>query len=145
MTSRSPYLMRAIHDWILDNGLTPYVLIDATQPNVDVPWDYVEDGRIILNISPSAANQFLIDNDGLSFDARFAGKPSAVFAPISAVKAIYAAENGEGMGFDALPAAEAAESQEVDSEVESSEPDSNPDPEPPKPPAGKRPALRVVK
>lgn len=135
MTSNRPYLMRAIYEWILDNDMTPHVLIDATMRDVDVPQHYVEDGRIILNISPSAVQQFAIDDNCLAFNARFGGRPSSIYAPIDSIRAIYAAENSEGMMFDALP--ETAVAEENNSET---------DPEPPAPPPqGKRPALRVVK
>ena len=132
MTSNRPYLMRAIYEWILDNDMTPHVLIDATMPDVDVPQHYVEDGRIILNISPGAVQQFAIDDNCLAFNARFGGKPSSIYSPISAVRAIYAAENSEGMMFEAYP--------------EEEDGDADPEPEPPAPPPqSKRPALRVVK
>lgn len=137
MTSNRPYLMRAIYEWILDNDMTPHVLIDATMQDVDVPQHYVEDGRIILNISPSAVQQFAIDDNCLVFNARFGGRPSSIYAPIDSIRAIYAAENSEGMMFEALPQAATEVADENDSE---------PDPEPPAPPPqGKRPALRVVK
>lgn len=130
MTSNRPYLMRAIYEWILDNDMTPHVLIDATMQDVDVPQHYVEEGRIVLNISPSAVQQFAIDDNCLAFNARFGGKPSSIYSPIEAIRAIYAAENREGMMFEALPESEAPD----------------PEPEPPvPPPQGKRPALRVVK
>ena len=132
MTSNRPYLMRAIFEWIIDNGLTPHVLIDAEVPEVQVPRQYVDEGRIILNISPSAVQNFSFDNQWLSFNARFGGKPFEIFAPIHAIRAVYAAENSEGMMFEPMP----------ESEVEPpTEPE--PDPEPPKP--SSRPALRVVK
>lgn len=132
MTSNRPYLMRAIFEWIIDNGLTPHVLIDAEVPEVQVPRHYVDEGRIILNISPSAVQNFSIDNQWLSFNARFGGKPFEIFAPIHAIRAVYAAENSEGMMFEPMP----------ESEVEPpTEPE--PDPEPPKP--SSRPSLRVVK
>lgn len=140
MTSNRPYLMRAIYEWILDNDMTPHVLIDATMPDVDVPQNYVEEGRIILNISPSAVQQFLIDNNCLSFNARFGGRPSSIYAPITAVRAIYAAENSEGMMFESLPEVEVGMESGSDTD-----PEPDPDPEPPTPPAGKRPSLRVVK
>ena len=130
MTSNRPYLMRAIYEWILDNDMTPHVLIDADLPTVEVPRQYVEEGRIVLNISPGAVQQFAIDNDCLGFSARFGGKPFSIYAPINAVRAIYAAENSEGMMFELL----------TDSDEEVSESD---DPEPTPPP--KRPSLRVVK
>lgn len=134
MTSNRPYLMRAIFEWILDNDMTPHVLIDADLPDVEVPRQYVEEGRIVLNISPGAVQQFAIDNDCLGFSARFGGKPFAIYAPINAVRAIYAAENSEGMMFELLP------DSDLDTDAETSDPD-DPDPTPPP----KRPALRVVK
>lgn len=133
MTSNRPYLMRAIYEWILDNDMTPHVLIDADLADVEVPRQYVEEGRIVLNISPSAIQQFAIDNDCLGFSARFSGKPFAIYAPINAVRAIYAAENSEGMMFELLPTSDLEESDNG--------PDDDPEPTPPP----KRPALRVVK
>jgi stringent starvation protein B len=124
--------MRAIFEWIIDNGLTPHVLIDAEVPEVQVPRQYVDEGRIILNISPSAVQNFSIDNQWLSFNARFGGKPFEIFAPIRAIRAVYAAENSEGMMFEPMPESEAEPPTEPD-----------PDPEPPKP--SSRPSLRVVK
>ena len=133
MTSNRPYLMRAIYEWILDNDMTPHVLIDADLPSVEVPRQYVEEGRIVLNISPGAVQQFAIDNDCLGFSARFGGKPFSIYAPINAVRAVYAAENSEGMMFEILPT----------SEEEEGNTESDDDPEPTPPP--KRPSLRVVK
>jgi len=86
MTSNRPYLMRAIYEWILDNDMTPHVLIDAELPNVEVPQQYVEEGRIVLNISPSAIQQFAIDNDCLGFSARFGGKPFSMRPALRVVK-----------------------------------------------------------
>ena len=133
MTSNRPYLMRAIYEWILDNGMTPHVLIDADLPSVEVPRQYVEEGRIVLNISPGAVQQFAIDNECLGFSARFGGKPFSIDAPINAVRAVYAAENSEGMMFEILPTS--------DEEEGNAESDDDPDPTPPP----KRPSLRVVK
>ena len=99
MTSTRPYLLRAFYDWILDNRMTPYIVVDATLPGVDVPGQYVEDGRIILNINPSAVRDLSLANDHLSFNARFSGIPTTVYAPIRAVTAVYAKENGRGMVF----------------------------------------------
>jgi len=132
MTSNRPYLMRAMYEWILDNELTPHVMIDAEMPDVEVPRQYIEDGKIILNVAPRAVQSFLIDNECLGFSARFAGKPYNIYAPISAIRAVYAAENNEGMMFDKLP----------ESDVDNA---TDPDDTPPTPPAGKRPTLRVVK
>ncbi len=100
MNSNKPYLLRAVYEWILDNKVTPHIVIHADNPEANVPLQYVEDGKIILNISPTAAQNLLIDNDGVSFNARFAGKPFSIYAPMGAVLALYANENGEGMMFE---------------------------------------------
>lgn len=97
MTSSRPYLIRAIYQWIADNGLTPYILVDATDPRVQVPAQYVEQGRIVLNISGQATSGLQIDNEWINFQARFGGREMAVSVPVSAVLAIYARENGRGM------------------------------------------------
>ena len=99
MTSTRPYLVRALYEWIVDNGLTPHVLVDAMADQVEVPQQFVEDGKIVLNMTPNAVRDLDIGNEFLSFSARFAGKPQHILAPISAVLAIYAKENGEGMAF----------------------------------------------
>ena len=103
LPSNKPYLLRAIYEWIVDNNATPHVALFAENPDVLVPEQFVDDGKIILNISPTAAQGLLIDNDSLSFSARFGGKPFNVYAPISAVLALYASENGEGLSFDLEP------------------------------------------
>ncbi|WP_438971634.1 ClpXP protease specificity-enhancing factor [Methylophaga sp.] len=99
MTSQKPYLVRAIHEWLLDNQCTPYVLVNTRHEGVQVPWDYVKDERIVLNIAPDAIRDLLIDNEWISFSARFAGKPMDVFIPIISIQAIYGKENNEGMFF----------------------------------------------
>ena len=103
LASNRPYLLRAIYEWIVDNNATPHVALFAENPDVIVPEQFVEDGKIILNISPTAAEGLLIDNDSLSFSARFGGKPFNIYAPIGAVLALYASENGEGLSFDYEP------------------------------------------
>jgi stringent starvation protein B len=100
MTSSRPYLLRALYEWILDNDCTPYILVNAMGEGVDVPDEHVKDGQIVLNISPTAVQNLLIDNDSLSFDGRFAGLARPVFAPINNILGIYARENGQGMIFD---------------------------------------------
>ena len=102
-TSNKPYLLRAIYDWVVDNDATPHIVIFADNPEVIVPRQFVENGKIILNISPAAAQNLLIDNDGLSFSARFGGKPFNIYSPIGAVLALYASENHEGMSFELEP------------------------------------------
>lgn len=99
MTSNKPYLIRAFYEWIIDNNLTPYVVIDTEHADVEVPTQYIEAGKIILNISPTASNNLLIDNDIIQFNARFSGIPKRIYAPIHTVMAIYARENGRGMVF----------------------------------------------
>jgi len=135
MTPSRPYLMRALNEWILENDCTPYVLVDAGLPGVQVPEDYVNNGQIVLNISTSAVKSLLIDDDGLSFNARFGGVPIDLFVPMVAILAIYAKENGQGMVFG--------------NEAGAPDPDQ---PQPPKKsisktekPAKARPALKVVK
>ena len=100
MTSHRPYLLRALNDWIADNGMTPHLLVDATRPGVQVPAQAVSDGKVVLNIAERAVARLLIDNDSVSFTARFGGVSHPVVVPISAVLAIYARETGQGM---ALP------------------------------------------
>ena len=99
MNSSRPYLLRAIHQWIVDNDCTPYLLVNANAPGVEVPRDYIENEKIILNISPAAAHDLHLGDEAVVFNARFAGRPMEVVAPVSAVLAIYARENGQGMLF----------------------------------------------
>ena len=129
MTSSRPYLVRAIYEWLNDNNLTAHVLVDAMRAGVQVPATYVEDGRIVLNIAPGAVRDLFIHNDRLTFSARFGGVPMMVDAPMAAVLAIYARENGQGMFFD-------------EGEVF---PGNGGDDEPPKPEKPMRPSLRIVK
>lgn len=103
MTSNKPYFIRAIYEWICDNNLTPYVVVNAKDHSVQVPTQYVEDGKIILNISPEAAHALLINNEKVEFMARFSGAAMKVYAPIRAILAIYARENGQGMIFNEEP------------------------------------------
>lgn len=138
MTSSRPYMIRALYDWIVDNGCTPYLLVDAHASEVQVPQQYVnKDGQIVLNIAPTAVVELAIENAAVSFNARFGGIPTDIYVPCFGVLGIYARENGQGMIF---------------------EPEIDVDPEPPKPskpkavvskPAAKaeakRPSLKVVK
>ncbi len=99
MTSSRSYLIRAIHEWILDNDLTPQIVVNADTEGVRVPPEYVKDGQISLNISATAVHGFSMDNDWIVFDARFGGKSFQVSVPTGAVLAIFARENGAGMSF----------------------------------------------
>ena len=100
MSSSRPYLMRAIYEWIVDNNLTPYLLVNASETGVQVPLEYVNNGKIILNIDPNAVQDLEMAGTEISFNARFSGKPTHVYLPISAALAIYARENGRGMVFN---------------------------------------------
>ncbi len=103
MSPNRPYLVRALFDWIIDNDCTPYVILGADLPGVDVPREYVEDDKIVLNVAPSAVRNLDIGNEILSFDGRFSGQPYRICSPIGAVLAIYAKETGQGMAFEADP------------------------------------------
>ena len=98
--SQKPYLIRALYDWIVDSALTPYLLVDATGDAVHVPPDFVEDGKIVLNISATAVRSLALENDAIGFDGRFSGSSFAVYVPIGNVLAIYAKESGQGMMFE---------------------------------------------
>lgn len=100
MTSSRPYVVRALHEWILQNNCTPYVLVDAMATDTLVPQQYVKDGRIVLDISPAAVTELLLTNESIQFTGRFDGVSMDVFVPMSAVMGIYARENGQGMVFD---------------------------------------------
>jgi stringent starvation protein B len=129
-TSTRPYLLRALHEWCTDNGLTPYVavLVDAT---VQVPMEYVKDGEIVLNVSYDATSGLVLGNDYIEFKARFAGVPRDILVPVKRVLAIYARENGQGMAFP-MPVEDKS--------------DPEPPPEPPSPSApSHRPTLTRVK
>ncbi|MFQ5633775.1 MAG: ClpXP protease specificity-enhancing factor [Gammaproteobacteria bacterium] len=97
--SRRPYLCRALHEWITDSGQTPYIVVDACHDRTVVPAEYIEDGRIVLNISNTATHNLIIGNDAVTFQARFGGTPFDVSIPAPAVLAIYGRETGEGMIF----------------------------------------------
>jgi stringent starvation protein B len=100
MISLKPYLIRAIYDWIVDNNFTPYLLVNAEAEGVIVPLQYVQDGKIVLNLRPQAVQGLSLGNRNIAFSARFGGNPMQVDVPVRAVLAIYAQENGKGMIFD---------------------------------------------
>ena len=97
--SKRPYLIRAMHDWMGDNGHTPHIVIDASIDGVTVPREHIKDGKIILNISHSAAHNLKLSNAAVSFRARFSGAPFDVWVPMRSVLGIYARETGQGMIF----------------------------------------------
>ncbi|CAH0526921.1 hypothetical protein VHP8226_02287 [Vibrio hippocampi] len=159
MTPRRPYLLRAFYDWLVENDLTPHIVVDAVLPGVRVPQEFIQDGQIILNVAPRAVGQLELGNDAITFHARFGGKPHSVIVPLYAVQAIYARENGAGTmfepedGYQSIDEEEeqsaspvvglsvASESKVDDEESVSSEPEG--DDEPPR--TKGRPSLRVVK
>lgn len=110
-----PYMLRAIHEWCVDNGLTPHLLV-AVNSQTRVPAAYVKDGEIVLNLSYSATKDLHMDNDAIVFSARFAGVSQNLYVPLSAVKGIFARENGQGMFFDVSETV--LESQKEPDEVE---------------------------
>ncbi len=125
MNSSRPYLIRAIYEWIVDNGYTPHLLVDTQLSEVIVPTQYIENGKIVLNVAPMAVHSLELSNDIIRFNARFGGTPMNVAVPVSAVLAVYARENGKGMVFG--------------------EDDGSDTPAPPAPEKPRRPALKVVK
>ncbi|RKF15965.1 ClpXP protease specificity-enhancing factor [Alginatibacterium sediminis] len=150
MTPNRPYLLRAFMDWLLDNDLTPHLVVNALWPDADVPHQFIQDGQIVLNIAPSAVAAFEMDLNAVSFNARFGGVPTNVYVPMGAVLAIYARENGAGTVFDAEPfyqkMIDEADSGKATPSIAPSaeEPIDKDSPEPEKPKKGK-PSLRVIK
>ena len=102
MTSTKPYLLRAIFEWAEDNGFTPQVLVDANTDGVLVPINHIVDGQIVLNIGTSAIQLHTMDNDCLSFSARFSGVEENIYLPIESILAIFARENSQGIFFEDL-------------------------------------------
>jgi stringent starvation protein B len=100
VTSNKPYLLRSLYEWLLDNEVTPYLLVDAMASGVSVPEGSANDGKVVLNLKPQAIQQLEMNNDFVSFSARFGGVSREVYCPMASVLAIYARENGEGMMFE---------------------------------------------
>lgn len=99
MTSNRPYVIRALYEWILDNKMTPHLLVDTSVPGTVVPQTHVENNRIILNVEPAAVHNLVLGNERITFNARFAGKSQELSLPLRAVTAIYARETGKGLIF----------------------------------------------
>jgi stringent starvation protein B len=99
MTSSRPYLVRALYEWITDNGLTPYILVDVEKEGLQAPLEYADNGKLVLNVAPRAVRDLNVGNDAVTFSARFGGAARDVFVPMQAVMAIYARESGQGMLF----------------------------------------------
>jgi stringent starvation protein B len=130
VTSKLPYLLRSMHEWMCDNNLTPHIVVDASAEGIVVPAQYIEDGRIVLNVSGTATRSLSLGDDRVTFETRFGGVAQQIDVPTTAVVGIYAQENGQGMIFsdDDSPSDKPEQSQQSGSDR----------------PSGK-PALKVVK
>lgn len=137
MTSSNPYLLRALYEWIVDNGMTPHLLVDTRDSRVRVPVQFVKDNSIVLNLAPSAARDLMMRNDFISFSARFGGVPQEILVPVGSARRIYARETGQGMS---LPE---EESTTITAQDATEEPPKDPGPGPSNPPKGSH--LRRVK
>jgi len=145
VTSNKPYLLRAIHEWILDNDLTPHLLVNALVSNVEVPQKFVQNDQIILNIAPHAISSLLMDNEAVSFSARFSGVSESIYIPVQAIRAIYASENGEGLSFPEEFIEEVLEQEKPETQPEAElEPEQDTS-EAPKKSNKKAPFLKVIK
>ncbi len=100
MISVAPYLIRAYHQWMEDSELTPHILVNCSSSGVVVPGEFIQQNRIVLNIASSATHNLQIQNDAISFKARFSGQSVDIYVPTDAILSIYAGENGEGMFFE---------------------------------------------
>ncbi|MDY0014084.1 MAG: ClpXP protease specificity-enhancing factor [Rhodocyclaceae bacterium] len=134
--STKPYLVRAIYEWCVDQGYTPY-LAAVVDENVRVPPGYAKDGQIVLNLSPDATNQMALGNDRVTFQARFNGAVQSLSIPIANVVAVYARENGHGMAFE-FEGGQEDPAEEDPSSLEPQAPNPNP-------PSGGRSHLKIIK
>ncbi|MBB3143216.1 ClpXP protease specificity-enhancing factor [Halomonas organivorans] len=156
MQSSRPYIARALYEWLLDNELTPYAVVDAELEGVEVPRQFVQNGQIVLNLGVSAIRDLSMTNEAIAFSARFGGQPMQIMVPIEALIALYARENGVGMVFghepvmpgvdvddEQAPQADAPGLSSVEAEGESTDDESKEEKE--EAPKKGRPSLRVVK
>ncbi len=139
LISTKPYMIRAIHEWCVDNGLTPHLLVVVNE-QTRVPKAFVKDGEIVLNVNYSATKDLHMDNDAIVFSARFSGTSHNMYIPINAVRGIYARENGQGMFFELGSQEELFSATEEDSDNPPS-----PDDDPKAKSGKKRPNLTIVK
>ena len=142
LLSTKPYLIRAIHEWCLDQGFTPYLQV-AVDSRSRVPREHVRDGQIVLNVGSSATNQLILGNEEIQFQARFSGSVFSVLVPVDAVAAIYARENGQGMAFDVASVGTEASTEQEQAPLANTP--SSGDPPDPKPLAGGRSHLTRIK
>ena len=139
MVSTKPYLIRAIHEWCVDQGFTPYLAVRVDE-RTRVPAAYVRDGQIVLNVGPEATHQLVMDNEQVTFQARFNGVAHNLLVPMETIAAIYASENGQGIAFEQQAAAPADATAGIGKMTGAPPPD---DDRPPPPPRGSH--LKVVK
>ncbi|MCB5188410.1 ClpXP protease specificity-enhancing factor [Methylobacillus caricis] len=137
ITSTKPYMVRAIHEWCMDNGLTPHLLV-AVNSQTRVPMAYVKDGQIVLNVNYSATKNLHIGSDAVTFSARFSGASNDLYVPIDAVLGIFARENGQGMFFEMDPEGSGPDKGDAGGGERGA---GNPS----DPPVVKKPSLKVVK
>lgn len=137
MSSNRPYLIRAMYEWIDDNGMSPYLLVDAQMPGVRVPASAIREGKVVLNVAARAVSQLAMGNEFIHFLARFGGVSQSIEIPVAAVQAIYAQETGQGMMMPPEP--------EVAVDAGSNETSARSEPEAPTPPPRRGAHLRVVK
>lgn len=148
MSSQRPYLLRALYEWIADNGMTPHVLVDARMPGVRVPAHAIKDGRIVLNIAERAVAKLELGNDAIRFTARFAGVSQAVMVPLEAVIAVYSRETGQGMAMPEEPRPTSPTQEdgiEAEHAVDTLSGDEPETPDPPSEPPKRGGHLRIVK
>ena len=100
MKPRRPYLLRALYDWIVDSGETPNILVDAEMCGVVVPQEYVQDGQIVLNISPQAVRNLNLGDEYVMCEGRFSGRSMELVLPIISIRAIYCRDSGQGLAFE---------------------------------------------
>lgn len=146
MTSYRPYLLRALTEWINDNGMTPHILVDAGVPGVRVPPGAVREGKVVLNIADRAVVGLHMDNEWIGFTARFGGVSQPVSVPVGAVLAVYARETGQGMVLpEEAGASHSHDAAHDEHGIETPDGPETPPDGPADPTPGKRPHLRVVK
>jgi stringent starvation protein B len=125
-TSTKPYMLRAIHEWCVDNGLTPHLLV-VVDSQTRVPMAYVKNGEIVLNLNYAATKDLHMDNEQITFSARFGGVSQSLYVPMNAVKGIFARENGQGMFFEVEASTSGKESQKELKDINLISPESAPE------------------
>ena len=139
-----PYLIRALYEWCVDQGYTPYLAVLADN-TVQVPREYVRDGQIVLNVGADATSSLMMGNEFVEFKARFAGVVREIMVPVNRVMAIYARENGQGMAFPVEVGTDETDPSATQAPATESGETPPEDPPPSAPPAGSRPFLKRIK